>query len=113
MAQKSACSPVVGTQTFFAWVLAMCKNMTFYCNPAENDKVASKHGNGNVRLGRQRVAAEKGVFPSLPPPPCLPGKTKAEARKHKTWLRSAPSCSLLSGHPELCLCAVLPFKDRI
>lgn len=46
MAQKSACSPVKGTQTFFAWALAMCKNMTFYCNPAENDKVASKHSMG-------------------------------------------------------------------
>lgn len=97
MAQKSACSPVVGTQTFFAWVLPMCKNMTFFCNPAENDKVASKHSMG------MSDSADKGLLQrkecSLLFPPCLPGKTKAEARKHKTWLRSAPSCSLLSGHP--------------
>lgn len=30
MAQKSAWSPAVGIQIFFSWILAMCKNMTFF-----------------------------------------------------------------------------------
>lgn len=67
MAQKSACSPVVDTQIFFAWMLAMCKNMTFYCSPVQNGKVASKHWMGMSDWADKGLLQRKEVFPSLPP----------------------------------------------
>lgn len=79
MAQKSACSPVVGTRTFFAWILAMCKNMTLYCSPVENWQSGSKTLKGNVRLSRQRVAEEEEeVFPFLPPMSSRENKSRDE-----------------------------------
>lgn len=104
MAQKPAWSPVVGSQISFAWILAMCKNMTFFVVQLKMTKWLQDI-EWECQLQQTKGCCRESSVLFLPPHSCLLGKTKAETRKDLAALCTQLFSTLRSSLTLLLCCA--------